>query len=474
MKLLKILLLISATLAVLGAIGVYFFQNGVLQETVINEARKQIPAIATAPDDLIQNILGLKATRHYLLLFLNNTEMRPGGGFIGSYGVVKMEGGRPEILKVEGTEILDYSQDDFDLPPPPQPISEYLKVKKWYFRDSNWSPDFASSSERALDFYRREKGLAADSIDGVIGLTPTVIAEILKVTGPIKMGGLEFNSDNFVEKLEYQVEYGYKEDDIAHSDRKLILGDLARALMQKIKYDAFLNWKKYFALVERLIAEKQIIFYSTDAGEQKSLINSGWAGEMKKFAGDYLLWADANLGALKTDLAVEKSLSYSLTTTSIGYESEISMTYQHSGNIDWRTSRYRTYARAYVPAGSKLVAGQANTIGLKTVEKLAVDQGVENGRQWFGAFVTVAPGQSLRLSFKYVPAPAIVKMIEMNDYGLLVQKQLGSENVKLTLGMDFGKKVVSATPPEAKEKFGDNRYDLPTDLTTDRKFEIKW
>ena len=51
--------------------------------------------------------MGNTAPQTYLVLFLNNTELRPAGGFIGAYAVVKIDKSKPQIIKVEGTEILD-------------------------------------------------------------------------------------------------------------------------------------------------------------------------------------------------------------------------------------------------------------------------------------------------------------------------------------------------------------------------------
>jgi hypothetical protein len=149
------------------------------------------------------------------------------------------------------------------------------------------------------------------------------------------------------------------------------------------------------------------------------------------------------------------------------------MTYKHSGEIDWRTSRYRTYARVYAPVGSRLISASKLDSSGKILEKLKADEGVENGRQWYGAFVVINPGQTIKLSFKYSATPVILEMIRNGNYNLLTQKQLGSWATELTLGLDFGTKVVAATPPEVPVKFGDNRYDLITDLTVDREFKIK-
>ena len=53
---------------------------------------------------LLDEMLGFDRPRNYLVLFLNNTELRPGGGFIGSYALGTVSSGHLDLIKVEGTE----------------------------------------------------------------------------------------------------------------------------------------------------------------------------------------------------------------------------------------------------------------------------------------------------------------------------------------------------------------------------------
>src|SRR6185437_16558381 len=48
-----------------------------------------IPLVTIFP-----KLLGYNGTQTYLILFQNNAELRPGGGFIGSYGLVSFDHGK--------------------------------------------------------------------------------------------------------------------------------------------------------------------------------------------------------------------------------------------------------------------------------------------------------------------------------------------------------------------------------------------
>lgn len=427
--------------------------------------------ITAAPD-----LLGLSQPRTYLLLFLNNTELRPGGGFIGSYAVVKFNQGRPQILKVEGTETIDKQADKVRLPLPPQPISDHLKVDRWFFRDSNWSPDFAESSKQALTLYKAENGVAAESIDGVIGVTTHVLEEALRQTGPITINNVEFNSDNVVEKLEYEVEYAYREKGLSFSDRKQILGELFHEITVRLTSQALTHLADYASLIDRLTKEKHIMAYAVNPELVKTFTDLNWTGTVTQTTStDYLLWADANLAALKTDHAMERTLRYEIGKDQTGsYIATSTMTYHNLGHFDWRTTRYLTYARVFVPAGSELISAQGYVVKKPSTEMGKFDSGSELGRQWFGAFISIEPGDTKSLSFTYRLPKEVGEAITQKHYSLFIPKELGTVANGLTLDLNFDTNVRTATPSEEQKEWGDMRYSLKTDLRVDRYFSVSF
>src|SRR3989338_2210436 len=427
------------------------------------------PILADLPD-----WLGLNQPRTYLLLFLNNTELRPGGGFIGSYAVVRWENGRPSILKVEGAETIDRAANKELLPKPPEVLSKHLNVDHWYFRDSNWSPDFAVSSQNVLDLYKKENGTAANEIDAVIGVTTNVLEEIIRRSVSITAGGIEFTADNVIEKLEYEVEYGYRDKGVAFADRKKTLGDLFHELIRRLGPDMIKHPADYLALVEKLAWEKHLMAFSPDAELQKRLVDYGWTGTFAPTTSDYVWWIDANLAALKTDYAMKRELKYELSSNSAGnYVATTTMTYTNTGKFDWRTTRYRTYARVYVPNGAELLKVTGSNQWDRTTEPDSPTINKELDSTVFGAFIYVEPGANKTLSFVYRLPATIGQAIKKGTYSLSVPKQLGTNGHRLTLDLNFGTNITSAKPAEEEKNWGDTNYSLNSDLQVDRNFEIK-
>lgn len=472
----KIILLTLVFISIVGVDLVYrSWKNGDLQKAIMQEVVQKV-APGNSDDSLFTDALGFNGTRNYLLLFLNNTEMRPGGGFIGVYALLQLDKGTPHLLKVEGTEGFDNNAKTDFASVPPAPLTKYLEVKRWYFRDSNWSPDFASSSQKSIELFLKQGSVASlDKIDGVIGFTPTVMEELLKISGPIKIDNEEFTAQNFTEKLEYEVEYGYAKKGQEFKDRKAIIGKMATQLLSQLKFEVIKDWPKYYGVAQKMLEQKQIVIYSTNEIEETFLAARGYGGTMRKTNSDYLLWADANLGSLKTDAAINRELSYEIvpTTSTDKFLATAKMKFMHTGHFDWRTSRYRDYARIFVPTGSQLVASAGQMDMEKSTKPGKVDSGIENGYQWFGAFINIEPGKTGELSFSYYLPENIVNSIKNNEYNLSVQKQIGTPATKLTLGLDFGKNLVAAWPGEGVAKHGDTRYDVVADLAQDRDFKVK-
>ena len=92
-------------------------------------------------------------TKTFLILFQNNMELRPGGGFIGSFGILKVKDGHAESLQVH--DVINFDGRIPDTVPAPYPMKETLGVKSLKFRDSNYHPDFALNAKSTPNFFAR-------------------------------------------------------------------------------------------------------------------------------------------------------------------------------------------------------------------------------------------------------------------------------------------------------------------------------
>ncbi len=444
-------------------------------KTVVVELKSVLPSVSSALElitpfaQAVGELAGVGEDKQWLLLFLNNTEMRPGGGFMGVYGLMQVRDG--EILDI--TTDNTYAIDELCESPayqvvPPYPISAYLGLDTWFFRDANWSPDFTESSKTAVQLLRQEyafAGLPVPQIDGVIGFTPTVIEELLNIIGDITVDGITFTSENFTETLEYQVEYGFKDAGVAWEDRKEIINDLMDVLMDRLMNTEIEKLPNLLGVLTSMFEYKHIALYSYDENTQEVFEDANWSANMQSDGyDDVIMVLDANMRALKTDHAIEKEITYLINKVDDHFEAQVDILYKHTGTFDWRTTRYQTYTSIMAPYGSELLYTNGQNASANE----------ESGFARFGSYFVVEPGGSGILTFKYRLPESFAKSIADKTYKLIVYKQIGAKESSLTLDLDFGKKLRAAQPSEDSSQFGDNIYYLNTNLVQDLELLVQF
>ena len=134
----------------------------------------------------LPSILGWDEPRRYLVLTQNPAELRPTGGYAGSYGIVTFDKGRITERMFQDVFLLDVPWD-YPFIKGPQELHDYLlgEQQPWQLADANWAPDFPTSARDAIRLYANESG--DTDIDGVLAITTYTIDELLKVTGPITL-----------------------------------------------------------------------------------------------------------------------------------------------------------------------------------------------------------------------------------------------------------------------------------------------
>ena len=437
---------------------------------------RQVMELSDVFSLVLPEVVGFPDERVYLLLLQNNDELRPTGGFIGTFGVLRIQQAEIKEFYTKNIYELDAPAENRRLinEIPPAPLAKYLGVSFWYMRDANWSPDYAVSANNVERLYHLEHG-PIEYFDGVIAITPNVIEEFLAVIGPITIQGETFTSDNFVETLQFRVEQKFVQLGIPDIQRKEIIGALGEELMAKI-----------FALpLRRLLTvgvkifnealnEKHILIYHKNPQVQSLIESRAWAGRVKETPHDYLMVIDANLGALKTDQAMAKSISYQIIPENGRLRARASINYKNQGSFTYKTTRYRTYTRVYAPLGSEFIRGEGMMVTDRDTRVGTVDIGEEFGKTYFGAFIAVEPGAEGALTFEYYLPRQISTKVSQGFYSLLTQKQAGTDGHTLTLDLFFDKKIKSATPAETSNEFGDDYYRQKTDLTIDRDFWVRF
>lgn len=402
--------------------------------------------------DIYSQISGINSEKNLLVLFQNDLELRPGGGFIGAFGVIKIQNGR-----IADIQVFDTGNFDKNIPAtvaPPAPLADVLGIESWKMRDSNWSPDFRVNAEKAEYFYKLGSAPAsakatagkAENIDAVIAINTQVLNSVLAITGPVKIEGYpgEYRDENAILQLEYQVEKGYAEQGIEKAGRKNVMGELANILAEKAHKFTF---SQQFRLAQKLeihLKQKDIQLFFKDENLQKKVENIGWSGRVKNSEGDYLMAVDANLLSLKSDFCIRREMNYSVDMTGEKPQAVLNIAYQHTCRAkDWMIGDYRSWLRVYAPAGSYLKEANGQSGNVQYSEDL--------GKKIFGMRVDVPVGESRTITLKY----NLPQSLKSDEYHLLVQKQSGSGVVPFE---------ISVKKPDGSE------FSARENMTGDREF----
>lgn len=446
-----------AFLLILGIAG-YFFLPGFLRSNSTEIARtsmaiiknvskilpieadtkKEIDAIGTLVSTFTETN---GKTYSFLIMLQNNYELRPGGGFLGQYGVLKVKDGKIISFVVEDANLLDQRIKDANIKiTPPWPLTRYGQVRRWLLHDSNFSPDFPTNAAKAEYFYRLGGG--RERFDGVIAINADVLNHVIGITGPITIAGFgTYTSDDAAIRLEADVEKNFLGEDVPaelKQARKTVMKRLATEIVNHISN---LNDVKKFAdLGLEELRDKNVQLFFKDPALQGIVSSVYWDGSVAKdWNNDFLMVVDANIGALKSDYYVKRSLDYIVDFTGAKPIATLTYSYNHTATYgDWRTSDYHTYTRVLAPTGAKYIEGsRQKTGGVSTANDTAFKKTV------FSYKVDALMNQTLPTSIQY----ELPDTITADNYQLLIQKQSGTGDipVKVTLKTTEGEFSQEAT-----------------------------
>ena len=444
--------------------------------SVLLSAQKNLPTLLTTIDEFQQfftlatTLLGADGTKRYLIAFQNNTEIRPTGGFLGSFAVLDVSHG--DITNLDVPEGGSYDLQGSLKENIVAPLPLQLLSARWEFQDSNWFPDFPTSARQALDFYNSAGG---PTIDGVVAVNATFITSLLSLLGPVEMTEYDrtIDSENFLFETQKIVEYDYAAYQDPNSERqeaapKAFIGDLTEKLLARVKDLDTASLLQILDTAQKGLSQKDIQLYFPNEDIQKVAREFSWTGEVKQTDHDYLMIVDANLGGGKTDLVIDEKVNLEVSVQTDGkILNKLTITRTHNGingamftgvnNVD--------FLRVYVPQGSKLISASGFTIPdislfeapdadwtqdsdvLFNEESAVVDPTTstiiseESGKTVFGNWVQTKPGETSTVAFTYeLPfeistdaglLQTVKNKVGLNNgetYSLLVQKQSGILN----------------------------------------------
>lgn len=419
--------------------------------------------------EVLPQLLGEPQPKRYIVLFQNDKELRPTGGFLTAYANFRVEHGKFIVEKSDDIYELD-GQIKSKREAPPEILIYHKGVYYFNIRDSNLSPDFSLSMKQFIDLYPGKF-----DFDGIITVDTHVLVEAMKILGDFTIAGRKFSAETDKRcncpGVIYELEdYATRPVAYVRETRKDIIGSLLLEIMKKaLGVSPSQYWGRLFQMALSEINEKHILAYMLDEKAQKGIESLNMGGRIADGVGllgykdgedwDYLHINDANMAGAKSNLFVIQAVKQEFSDAQGNLVKTITLDYKNpappsdcnleSGGL-CLNGLLRNWIRVYVPLGSTLL----ESIGSESPKDGSAEDMKsrdELGKTVLEGFVTVRPLGSAQLVVKY-KLPFKKKNEPLN---LLIQKQAG------TIGHEY---IITANGKQ-KEKFA---------LTSDKVVTISW
>ncbi|MBI2414726.1 NAD-dependent epimerase/dehydratase family protein [candidate division WWE3 bacterium] len=373
----------------------------------------------------VPNLLGAKDTpKRYMVLFQNSNEIRPTGGFIGSYAIVEFKDGKIQNLTIDDIYNPDGQIDVRNIQvAPPATLGKLLDEKKLYLRNANWDPDFGKTSETIKDLYFR---VTDKTLDGVIALDLNFAQNLLRVTGPVYLTAFseEISADNMYERAQFHSEFNYKD---GSDQKRAFLTILGSKLLESIFALPNTKIPELAKEIDTALTEKHLLLNIQNSAFGAELQKRFWDGSVVKVepsAADYLYVVNANVGGTKANYFVKNDMQYNVSSkTRDGVlRAELKLTYNHTGtSMAW-------------PGGTGASIQTINTTGEEASIDIQKEITIDKVGNYvsFEKLIEVQPTQKVILTITYDIPQNLAITNEHKEYKLFWQKQGGTTDDSFT------------------------------------------
>ena len=385
-------------------------------------------------------LLGKDSPRKYLVVFQNDGELRPSGGFWTAYSTLIVKDGK--VTPGTASNIYDLDDRINSRVSAPRLIKAYhINVPYLNLRDSNLSPDFPTDAKIFLEQYTKAMG-SKDKFDAVIAIDTNLLVDMVKILGRLDTRVGTFTSDpdkrcDGCPSIIYELEWiSGRPRNYIEKNRKDFLNPLMSSLLANLMGA---EKSKMGSIIEtglRNINEKHVLFYFPDEEMQNigSLINiTGKIIDVDKTV-DYIHLNDANFASAKSNIFITQKIKHDITIKNGVAEHKVSITYENpapasncnleKGDLCLNAAQYRDLFRFYVPVGSKLIKMTGSEI--ETVEYEELNKQVFEG--FYGNKYALNAKSTMKTSVQYTSGATIG-----STYTLLLQKQPGTKPVEYQL-----------------------------------------
>ncbi|MDD3646859.1 MAG: DUF4012 domain-containing protein, partial [Candidatus Gracilibacteria bacterium] len=387
------------------------------------------------------SLLGHYNTKKYFLVFQNNDEIRPTGGFMGSAAILELF--RGDVKSFEKKDIYAYEwvidKNYKEKRQAPKGLDQISDI--FHLRDANYYLDYNSSSS-SINYFLNKGGY---DIDGIVYINMNSVLKILEKTGGIYFEEIDetITSENFSEIFSILVEAKtYKTGTLGTP--KQILFDFAKILEEKILNDG--NLGAYLKIIFDEIKNRELVIHSFSKLENELLMKLDLSGENNlNETLDFAYPVFTSVGGNKTDRYIERTYEKYITQNndcSIDTNLKISLHHNYTNTDKQRIIDLMN--KHNIEATDKLLNIQGNGTNKQFIRVLlpkdAEIQGFNgatikqfNSTSYIDFYMYTNPGETKTYDIKYT-----IKNSECRKYDFKFHKQSGINRYNISIGDKSG------------------------------------
>jgi len=421
--------------------------------------------IAENTIDYMPNLFGFNGKRIYLVLFQNNMELRPGGGFIGSYGLLTFDDGKMVDFSIH--DVYDADGQLRGHVEPPYPIRRYLKLPHLYLRDSNFDVDFAKGASTSAILLNAETG---QMVDGVIGIDVSFVKNILEAIGPVYVSDYKetVTSSNLYELTQSHAEKNFFP---GSRQKKDFLRSLFVAMQLRLSANNSLPYLEIAKSIDEAITQKHFLFAFGDKNLQDLFTVNKWSSalwderrENPSSINDFLGINEANIGVNKANYFVKRNVIHNVMIDENGNtEGEIRIEYKNTSS-KWPGGDYVNYLRIILPLNTTISSISFDGVSQDIVPAitdpliyeakdftaplgLELERYEQSGKTIYGFIVNVEAGKSKEIKIGYLLPEKISLESQAFFYQLRIFKQPGIDSYPYSFLITYPKdlKIISGS-----------------------------
>ena len=343
-----------------------------------NSALQELSAML----NFMPQLLGVGQPAAYLVVAMDRTELRAGGGFTGNFGYLVLDGGKEsKTYPLSLHDVYQLDQDYYQkntanqadcASSGPQPPLIYWWwpyrdlpgcLYGWGLRDSNLSPNFPTNAAMALQIAQASGNVPTTvQTQGMIAITPTVIEEVLQAIAPKGLYLKDYNRTVTAQNLEHTIhEFQLGSKQPQNQQRKEFTHVLSSVMLDKIKSLHGSALKPVLAVLEKAIKEKDVQIYFSNPQAELVLEQLGLASTVYHGNSDGFFVVDTNDGGNKANQYVSEHQTDVVTLLPNGgalHHLQISVTYDKKGSVYQGTTNFEDYLdmqRTYLPGNATIL-----------------------------------------------------------------------------------------------------------------------